>query len=265
MFGRPLMITYSMPQNTSFTLCATHQLPAYSECALTGVLPGGDLVTIETYDDSDANPTRYIIHHPQQTEQSYVQRLGPDEDFSWPARPLVPEGVHRTSALNYVGGRWRGLREAERVSDWVQPLTIMEKMALLQQLKLQLPPLMLLGIAESRVLSEAHLHDNCYVVCRRLRLAYALTQPLQDADGLPYDYDTHAIYVAHVYDAARDLTPSLVEVLKGPGNIALAYPLDCLVDEDRLYVVEGGTPSTPCQLHIWQVNLTAACGMLTAP
>ena len=252
-----------MPQDTSFTLCATHQLPDHSECALTGVLPGGGLVTVETYDDSDAAPTRYVIHHPQRTEQAYVERLGPDEEFSWPVPPLIPEAVRQTTAMNHVGGRWRGLREAERVADWVQPLTIMEKMALLQQLQLKLPPPMLLGIAESRVLSEAHLHDDCYVVCRRLRLAYALMEPQQDADGLPYDYDTHVIHVAHVYDAARDLAPSLAQALKGPGNVALARPLDCLVDADRLYVVEGGTASTPCQLHIWQVNPAAACGMLT--
>ncbi|MDQ7036891.1 MAG: hypothetical protein Q9P01_19265 [Anaerolineae bacterium] len=155
--------------------------------------------------------------------------------------------------LNYSGGRYRGLREADRVAQWIQPLTIMEKMPLIQALKLTLPPMLLLGIAESRVLSEAQLSDSQSIVCRRVRIAYALPQAQIDANGLPYDYESRLLYLAHTYDTETEAAPSIVTALQGFDSMILQHPIDCIVQGSQLVLADASDGTNKCRILIFEI------------
>jgi hypothetical protein len=91
-------------------------------------------------------------------------------------------------------------------------------------------------------------------ICRRLRIAYAI--PLKhDADGLPYDYDTHVLYLAHLIDTTSGLTlpPALTEALAS--DIVGLSPMDALYDarSARLYVADGGDTNHPGAIHVFQL------------
>lgn len=152
--------------------------------------------------------------------------------------------------LNYSIQRFRGLREAEQIAEWLQPLSIAEKIDLLKALNWSLPPMMLLGIAESQVLAQAKIGESSFI-CRRLRLAYALERRL-DALGLAYDYDSREIYLLHAYDADSPATP-LHESLSF-GGIALQRPMDLLYHNQQLFVSEGGTENTKSRVLIFDCN-----------
>ncbi len=67
---------------------------------------------------------------------------------------IKPQTGWHTMALNFAGPRHRGMRAPERTLDLVRPLSIQEKMALIDRFRLDVPPPLLLGIAESYVLAE---------------------------------------------------------------------------------------------------------------
>lgn len=120
---------------------------------------------------------------------------------------------------------------------------------------LPVAPPMLIGLAESFVLSEAPLQPpQSYVVCRRVRLAYATTTICTDDANQPYDYDTFVLYLAHVYDRTRDesgLLPAPEALLS---DVTLNRPMDCLIHNDHLWIADGGDASQPSRLHRWRLH-----------
>ena len=187
------------------------------------------------------------------------QRLAQADEAAGEALPalppdlIAPQAARAARSLQMGGARWRGLREADRIAEMVQPLSIAEKMALAQHLRLQIPPPAILGLAESHVLSETCLNSDGteLLVCRRLRIAIALAQPRSDDEGEPYDYDTVALYLAHPVDPSQPDIPELHSLFGPLWGVTLVQPLDCLQHAGRLVLVEGGTGAAPGRVHSW--------------
>ena len=149
------------------------------DCTLLGVTPDYTVYVEEIYGD-DAK----IAQHALALDGSLLASIDEGDAADGELRPLdlPPElikshsGWH-TMALNFAGPRHRGLRAPERTLDLVRPLSVSEKMALVNQLQLDVLPPLLLGIAESYVLAETLISaPNLYFVCRRVRIAVALTE-----------------------------------------------------------------------------------------
>lgn len=172
-----------------------------------------------------------------------------------PTGSIRPNAVRHTKALNFSGPRLRGLRETERIAEAVRPLALQTKIALTERLKLPIPPPMLLGLAESRVLAEALLAPpNLWLVCRRLRLAYLLPQAQYDVARQPYDYDTVMLHVIHEFVPKLEDDELMPEQLFTtlPG-VELQHPMDCMIHEGQLYVAEGGQ-QTHAAVHVWRIQ-----------
>lgn len=232
------------------------------DCTLLGVLPDVDsgaadctIYAEEIYDEDGK-----IAQHALALDGSLLATVdeGSDETdlhpLDLPPQRIKPQTGWHTMALNFAGPRHRGLRAPERTLDLVRSLTLPEKMALIERFRLDVPPPLLLGIADSYVLAETPIHaPELYFVCRRVRLAIALTEEQIDADGQPYDYDTQVIYLAHFYQ--RDQEPELTDVLADLNALPLHRPMDCLLVKDRLFIADGGAGDRLSAIHVWQLDL----------
>jgi hypothetical protein len=183
------------------------------------------------------------------------EEAGRNRQFQRPSVEMsaVPETLQRSHPLNYAGPRLRGSRQLERVDDLTYPLDVSTKMRLVEVFHLPMMPMQLLGLAESSVLSQATFPaDELQLVCRRLRLAYALTAPQTDPDGEPYDYDTVSIYQAHRFQPStdEDLINTLFEGLPGP---AMSQPTDVMVTGTHVLIAESSDDQQMCQVHVWDV------------
>lgn len=234
----------------------TLPLRHHGDCSLLGVTPDGTIYAEEVYDDDG-----WVAQHELRPDGSFVRSVDEDHGTAQDIRPLdLPDDAipsktcWRTMPLNFAGPRHRGLREPERVLDLVRSLSIDEKLALISKSRLNLPPPMLLGMAESYVLAETEIvRPNLYFVCRRIRLAYALPQLVPDADGQPYDYDTQVMYLAHFHEFGDDLR--LLDLLADLTDVPLHRPMDCLRIGDRLYIADGGADDRLSAIHVWKLDL----------
>ena len=230
----------------------TLTLRHHGDCKILGITPDMTLYIEEIYGDDD-----WLAQHRMTLKGQFIRSVDDQHGHTTHFSPLhLPDNLIRpapitaSAALNFSGPRQRGLREPERIHETVRPLTIATKMQVIQQLGLDLMPPLLLGIAESTVIAEALLPP--LLVCRRLRLAYALTTPQRDSDGQHYDYDTHVLYVAHHYETDDfELPPEIV--FAGLPGVTLLRPMDCLAHDGYLFVADGGTPQRYSQIHIWQI------------
>jgi hypothetical protein len=161
-----------------------------------------------------------------------------------------PSSVPASHPLNFSGARLRGLREEDRIQDTVQSLTIPEKIALMSKLNLNFS---LIGIAESRVLAEAPLEIPAVtIVCRLVRVVYALPEVRLDNEQLPYDYDTVTLYLAHWYSADHDV--DLSAAIKPFEGRQMQRPMDCIIWKKWLVIAEGGNAAQTSGIHLWQIG-----------
>lgn len=228
----------------------------YNEiCAFLAVTGDGQVCVEELYSGGD-----WLAQHHLNIEGEFKETV--DENYgqcelrqlSLPEDSITPQSVDHCTALDFSGPRLRGMREAEHLQELVAPLTIMEKMALIQHLGLGIPAMMLFGIAESRVLAEAALDDaGAFLVCRRLRLAVALPEIRYDNDNLPYDYETITLHLAHVYHPHDDNVSLFQQTLNHMGGVRLNQPMDCIRAGDMLFIADGGTADTPSRVHVWRI------------
>lgn len=235
-------------------------LKHHGDCALLGVVPIENLIySEEVYEDGDDLWMARYIHRFDGTPVDYE-----DEDYGRNPTPrqldpppyaLRSQPGWHTQSLNFHGPRHRGMREDERIADLVRPISMMAKMRLVEHLKLDIPPPHILGLAESYVMAEIELvRPRYYLICRRLRLAYALPTVRHDGAGSPYNYDTHVFHLAHTFDRElMDIETPLDTALEGLPGIKLQRPLDCLMHENRVFVAEGGTEEQPGAIHLWHV------------
>jgi hypothetical protein len=229
------------------------------ECSLLGFTPDGTIFVEETYGEDG-----WVAQHALTLDGAVVtsvDELGGEREIApltMPPDAIKPATAWSSMALNFGGGRHRGLRAPERIADLVQPLTLADKMAVIARLKLDLVPPSLLGVAESYALAEARLQPpSLFLVCRRIRLAYALPAAQIDPDGLPYDYDTLILHVAHLYDQTWDETPSLPALLDTFDGARLHRPMDCLMAGDTLLIADGGADERLSAVHVWQIERNA--------
>lgn len=208
------------------THTAVLPLHAHAESNLVGV-SGDYTIYVDILDDDD------VIHLAFGLDGTPAAALHPRADL------IQPYIGHSNHWLNFRGPRHRGMRETERLSDMLRPIPVPARMALSERLGI-----MPLGLVESTVLSEAALPTTDHaVVCRRLRIAYALPSVQIDHDNEPYDYDTVTLHMAQVVTPGEhDLLSSL------PG---LDIPMDCVVRGPYLFVLDTAIPGA---VHIWTLN-----------
>jgi len=227
------------------------------DCSILGVTPDGALYVEEIYAEDC-----WLAQHAFAADGTLIASVDESNGTNTSVVPLAlpddvikPQAGWHCMALNYAGARHRGQRLPERVGDLVLPLSIADKVALAQRLKLDLPQL--IGIAESYVLAETELiHPNLFLICRRIRFAYALPAPQTDADGEIYDYDTRVIYAAHFFDLLVEEERPTSAMLTDLADDLLHRPMDCLLHGDRLYVADGGADERLSQIHVWRVEWT---------
>lgn len=183
-------------------------------------------------------------------DEDHGQKV-PDHWLQLPPTAHRPTPPRATLRLNFSGPRHRGLREDERIAEAVRPLSIESRMFIAQRISLPVMPPLLLGLAESYVLAETlFTAPDVYLVCRRLRLAYAL--PARTGD---YDYDTLEVYAAHFYNCSTDdrELPAEQVFTAWPG-VTPRRPMDCMIHDNHLLVADGGTNEHPSAIHVWQIE-----------
>lgn len=233
-------------------------LAHHDECGL--LMVDNDL-TIYVEEVYDGWVAQHAIDHHGEVLQSIDEDYGrkPLSTFlHLPAHGVKSAPPTVSRALNFQGPRQRGVRGEDRIDEIVRPLSVESKMWLANKLQLPFRAFLLLGVAESHVIAQAPMpYMDEFVVCRRLRLAYALQQPQMDSDHQIYDYDTLVLHVAHLYNGAAGDTELPVEgvFMEWPG-VNLERPMDCLVHQNHLFIAEGGTHHTPSRVHVWQIQMS---------
>lgn len=245
-----------MPEPT-FTHIQSVTLNYNGECSLLGV-DRDDKIYVEERYTNDYWGAQHIISadgdflHTEDDDYGHNQAVTP---VPVPADAAKPHPGWHTNKLNFSGPRHRGLREHERVAETVKSLPMPLKMRVVERLNLDIMPPLLLGLAESYVMSEVELiRPHTYLVCRRLRFAYALQATQKDANGQPYDYDTTVLHIAHVHQRGEDGLEELATGLDSFAGITLNHPMDCITREDRLYMADSGLEQAANRVHIWQIN-----------
>lgn len=221
---------------------------------LLGISPDLTAYVEEMYDD-ETWLARYSV-----SKDGLLTLLG-DEDsgktplksFDLPMGSIRPQSAKQTHALNFTGPRQRGMVEEDRIREMARPLSIQAKMQIAELLNLKIPAPMILGITESYVISEAQLSETTFVVCRRIQIAHALTNPQIDAQGNTYNYDSLRLNIAHLYSPDMDNEVPVEVALQGLPQQQLNYPLDCVIHEDLLWIADGGTPQTKGSVCIWKI------------
>jgi hypothetical protein len=238
----------SLEYNKSLTL--SH----HGDCSFIGVSLNFELYVEEVFGEED-EVARYSFSLNSGIETEIKVR----EIYTTPASMTRPLESPHTKALNFSIGRYRGMREDERIADLVHPLTIQEKMALVKFLPIPVMPPLLFGIAESTVLAEASFAPpNIFLVCRRVRLAYGLTPPRLDNSHQKYDYDTAMLYFVQLYDPRKEEERPLHEIIASGqlllSDVVLHKPMDCLIYEDKLFIADGGDETRASAIHIWTIH-----------
>jgi hypothetical protein len=219
------------------------------DCALIGVDAHRGRVAIEEYYDDwlaqyafNADGTLIAVSD-EETGMNPTPEPLPDVDLY-----IAPPPVGNAAALNYTGGRWRGLREEDRVSEMARPLTIGEKLAL-KRFGIPTP---ILGLAESYVLAEARITGHWSVIVRRVRVAFAVPRS-EDEEGESFDYDSLPIYLAQWFNNSGDITEAPLD----QRVIALGTrPMDAQYDpvHNRLYIADGGEIPRSGALYAYSVS-----------
>jgi hypothetical protein len=230
------------------------------DCSIVGITPEGTVYVEEIYGEDG-----WVALHKISSDGSIKASADEESGANIPLTPLAvpldlskPTRVWNTMSLNYAGARHRGLRGLERVDELARTLAIVEKLALIKHLNLDILPPQLLGLVESYVLAEAEVvHPHLFFVCRRARVAYVLPSERADVNGNPYDYDTQAFYGVHFYNRSSDDDPPMTDMLEGLPGVTLSRPMDCMIWGNRLYVADGGDPDIEriCHLHVWTLDL----------
>ncbi len=238
-----------------------------ADCDLLGAGTDGTLYVEEIIDDGD-RVVQHIIGSDGDIRASVDDAApGVFEPLALPPDAVRTQSPRQATALNFSGPRLRGSCHDDRIQELVQPLTMPDRMALVERLKFDVLPPHVLGLAESYVLAEAALTASLFVVCRRLRVAYRLDEPRHERDGTPYDYDTITIYAAHLYD--RDAgTPVSVDgqpfdgvsaALDGLPGPALRRPMACLtLPGGRLAIADGGDGDRVSTVHVYEWRIQPA-------
>ncbi len=214
-------------------------------CDLLGVSADGTLYAEEFYDD--AYLAQHIIY-PDGTRHTTDEHGGAAQlqPIAVPADAALPS-VEAPAALHfYVGAPLHGIRASDHVDALVFSLDMPDKMRLADALRLDVPPPMLIGLSESRVLAAATLDDAHLIVCRRVRLAHTLLPPQPDRD-----YATQTRHILQTIDLTATRDPLHMGGILWDEH--LRCPTSCAVRGGRLYVADSGGEQ-PNSIHIYQMQ-----------
>ena len=246
----------SLPKLTHVT---SIELKYRGDCSLLGVSDDLRIHAEEIYSD-DAWIAQHIYTLDGAERETVDEDFGKNKDV----KPLHLSGAierphpgWHCMGLNYSGPRHRGLRGPERIVDTVQPLSIGTRMTIQPYLRVKVAPPALLGIAESYVISEAELiRPNLYLVCRRIRVAYALSPEQIDENDGEFDYDTTVIYAVHLHDRQEGNDPALEDIIGEFGGITVHRPMDCVYAFKHLFIADGGSEANDIKskIHVWRVE-----------
>lgn len=239
----------------TFQYLTTLPLTHAGDCSLLGVATDLTVYAEEIYGDDG-----WMAQHALRLDGTALNVVDEDYGKNPSVKPItLPDDLKRpntgwhTMALNFSGARHRGVRREERISEVAQPLSIEDKMLVAG--RLQMPPPTILGLAESYVLAEAGVvYPHLFLVCRRMRVVYALQDEQIDEQHQPYDYDSHVLYAAHLYDRSQEVQPTLRESLTGLPGVQLHRPMDCLIAHEHLFVADGGEGERVSAVHVWRVE-----------
>lgn len=235
---------------------ASLPLRHHGDCHLLGMDAAGQIYVEELYGEDD-----WLAQHTLTPDGKLHTR---DEDygavsiepFPLPESLLRPQPARHAVPLNFGGARERGLRAEDRVDALVRPLSMPEKMLLVERLRLAILPPLLLGLAASTVLAEASQPGSgAVLVCRRLRFAYALPAPRLDKQALPYDYDSIAVAAVQVYDPASGDEPPLELLFQPFCGVRFQRPQSCLRTGTRLIIADSAAPDNAqsvSQIHLFE-------------
>lgn len=226
------------------------------DCALLGITPELVVYVEESYGDDG-----WVAQHALRLDGTVLAQMDEQngqlegaQTLPLPADLIAPVPPRHTLTLNFSGPRWRGQRATDRIDEMVYPLPLADRVRLVERLGLGLPPPLLLGIAESRVLAETALSPGNWLVCRRVRLAYALPKQRHNSDGLPYDFDTLPLHLVHTWTASDDSADLLPDtVFSGLPGVTLRRPLDCLAAYGHVVVADGGISEHCAAVHAWRI------------
>ena len=242
----------------NLTYKVTISLQYNQDCNLLGVTPDFDIYVEEVY-SADA----WIAQHHYNLEGEQIESVDEDYGNAQSVSPIVlpstlvrPKPGWHMMDLNFAGSRHRGMRGPERIVETVRSLSLQTKMAIVERFNLDIPPPMILGLAESYVISEIELvRPSFYFVCRRIRIAYSLPEVKYDDHNEPYDYETLVIYLAHYHDKNRGFEVPFEDLLDVLPSVRLNRPMDCVMVNNHLFIADSGGEDGTNAIHVWEIDL----------
>ena len=247
---------------TLFRHLITHSLFYEGDCKLLGISNDDFIFVEELYGDED-----WLAQHKISLTDGILESVDELSGDNLDVTPLeLPSDIIKPNMrpcceqLNFSGPRLRGMADAERIDELVLPLTIADKIELVDYMEWGIQPTQLIGIAENAVLSNTLGPDDMTLVCRRVRVAYRFMADDQ-TNGVPQDYDSLDVYVLHEFDPAQDDLPDLVDCLNDTDGVVLLRPMDCLFYAGRLYVADGGEDEDVSAVHVFEYQEKVRRGM----
>lgn len=233
------------------------------ECGLRAVGPQLDFYAEEIYGDEGWMAQYHYSFEGQQlaaVDEQHGDNQG-EERLAMQGSVLRPM-TGANFQLNFGGARLRGLQAEDRIADITQALPVPDKLFLADGGYLPgVQPPAILGLSHSYVVSEVRLSapgeaPPLFLLSRRLGVSFRLAAPAEDAEGLPYDYDTQEFGVLQLYYAGQNHTP-LEETILGASALGLVprWPTDIVVRDDHLFVADSarGQAEVLSRIHIWKI------------
>lgn len=235
---------------TLFRHLTSHSLLYSGDANLLGVCPDGWIYVEELYGDDD-----WMAQHKLSKTDGIVETVDESSGENLEIVPLsLPNDIimpdHKTCCenLQFIGARLRGVLSEERIDELVLPLSIDDKIELVDYMEWDIDPMQLIGVAESVVLAHTQLPDGTLMVCRRVRIAYRLAEPHAD-----YDYDSLDVYLLHEVYPDDDVL-DVVDCFNDDDDVVLLRPMDCLFYGGLLYVADGGEDEDVSAIHIFEYD-----------
>lgn len=237
------------------------------ECGLLGVGPDLDFYVEEIYGEEGwMAQSGYDLEGNLLAEVDEVSGANQGvERLQKPGNLVRPHTGRSDIRLNFGGARHRGLQTEDRIEEMVRPLEMAEKMMLVEEgLVPAIPPPTILGLAQSYVVSEVQLtrpaRDTLplFLLSRRLRIAYRLLEPLVDARGERYDYDSLEVAILQRYTPGdEDLSLGEMMVSKATLGVELNRLNDIILRDGYLFAADsaGERDDVISQVHIWLLTL----------
>jgi len=235
---------------TIFEHLVTHHLLYTGDCKLLGITEAGLIYAEELYGAED-----WLAQHRISIDDGILETVdearGDNMEITLFDLPddLIEPGLRMDcDPLEFSGARLQGIAEDERIDEVVRPLTMQDKMELVDFMEWEIAPPQIVGMAESAVLAHTRMSDDLMIVCRRVRVVYRLMNPTID-----YDYDSLNVHLLHDYKPHNNDMPELVDCLNDIDDVVLLRPMDCLFHAGCLYVADGGEDDEVSAIHVFKL------------